>query len=212
MRITRSPRRSRRTLAGLAAVAVATTPLLSSCGFNYATDRINTISAGINNRDGGVDVLGAVVIAGQDDLGVFAATLANNSTEFGTDRVLTGLGTDATELQPIGDVTPVDVPAANAVSLFAEGGIPVTGSFTAGDFVAITLVFDDGQRTSMDVPVVTPCREYSPEKLTAITLPTSADGATDTESTEFTEGESEETGVYSCELPTGGLYGHGEEH
>ena len=31
-------------------------PALASCGFDYPTERVNTVGAGVTNRDGTVDV------------------------------------------------------------------------------------------------------------------------------------------------------------
>ncbi len=53
----------RRTTALSVGSLLLAAPLLSSCGFNYATDRPNTVAAGANNRDGAVDVLGAVIVS-----------------------------------------------------------------------------------------------------------------------------------------------------
>jgi hypothetical protein len=196
------PLRSHR-LTLLAAGALLASPLLGGCGFNYQTDRINTISAGVNDRSGQIDVLGAVVIAGQDDLGLFAATLVNNDLE--------GDATTLDKLEPTEQVSPsageqpVEIPAGGRVSLFQTGGIAVSGDFTAGDFVDVTLSFSTGQVTTVEVAVVTPCRQYSLDKLTELTLPTSA--ASTGTSTEDTSGASastsEPTSEASSESTTG---------
>ena len=47
-------RRSLRLVAGALVLAL---PLLGSCGFGKATDRVYTPAAGTNDRDGDVDVL-----------------------------------------------------------------------------------------------------------------------------------------------------------
>ena len=56
-------------------------PLLTSCGFDYATDRVYTAGNGVNNRDAAVDVLGANIVSAQDDSGTFIATFSNNDQE-----------------------------------------------------------------------------------------------------------------------------------
>ena len=40
----------------LVAVLLPCRPALTSCGFDYPTDRVNTIAAGVNNHDAKVDV------------------------------------------------------------------------------------------------------------------------------------------------------------
>ena len=94
-----------------AATVVALAAPLSSCGFDYATDRVYTPGSGANNREGDVDVLSAVVVSAAEGSGTFVASLANNSP-------------DAEE------------------------------SFTAGDVVPLTIDFGNGERISIDVPVV----------------------------------------------------------
>ena len=73
-------RRSPRLVAGALVLAL---PLLGSCGFNKATDQEYTQAAGINDRDGDVDVLSAVIVAAQPDSGTFVASLSNNSPDQG---------------------------------------------------------------------------------------------------------------------------------
>ncbi|WP_134766840.1 hypothetical protein [Nocardioides sp. 1609] len=175
----------------LAAGALLAAPALSSCGFDYATDRVNIISGGVNDRDGQVDVLGAVVVAGEDDRGLFVAGLVNNSTDDAD--AFTGISPATTEagVSPIEEVgTPVEIPAAGQVNLYDTGGVAVRGTFVAGDFVDVALTFDNGQVSTLQVPVVTPCHQYSPEKLPNLELPVAAEEGT--ESTEATD-------RYSCE-------------
>src|SRR5690606_15046753 len=64
-------------------------PVLSSCGFNLATDRDYTPGVGANNREGTVDVLSAVIVAddAKSGSGVFVASFSNNSTD--TDESIT---------------------------------------------------------------------------------------------------------------------------
>lgn len=204
----------------LAASALLAGSLLGGCGFDYATDRVNTISAGVNDREGTVDVLGAVVIAGQDDSGVFAATLVNKDVE--TEVALDGL--DQTE--QVGAAEPaetVEIPAGGRANLFDTGGIDVSGTFGAGDFVDVTLAFDNGQITTMTIPVVTPCHQYSPDKFPNIQLPTQIDpgdgtgesSASESTDEEHSEAESHNEAIeadpYSCEPLEQVEHGGGEE-
>lgn len=213
----RSTRSHRLPLIAVGALLAA--PLLGGCGFNYATDRVNTISAGINDREGTVDVLGAVLIAGQDDVGLFVATLVNNDLAEPTE--LSGL--EPTEqVAPSAEDEPLEIAAGGRTSLFETGGVAVGGDFQAGDFVDVTLAFTNGQVTTVNIPVVTPCHQYSLDKLTELTLPTAPlDPGTGTEApaTEATgdaEAEAEdeahsEPGPYSCENPEPVEHGAEEE-
>ena len=60
---------------------VLAVPGVSACGFNYATDRENTIVNGTNDQDGTVDVLNAVIVSSEDGSGTFIASLSNNSPD-----------------------------------------------------------------------------------------------------------------------------------
>lgn len=154
------PRRSLRLVAGALVLAL---PLLSSCGFGKATDRPYTPAAGTNNRDGDVKVLSAVVVSAQPGSGTFIVTLSNNTADRDTEVValeeLSGAG-DWTDLE-IGDFEPIEVPRRAYVNLADDGGIPVVGDLVPGDFIDLTLSFDSGQATTMELPVVYACNEWS---------------------------------------------------
>ena len=209
----------------LAAGALLASPLLAGCGFNYQTDRINTISAGTNDRAGTVDVLGAVVIAGQDDSGLFVATLVNKDLE--NEISLDGIQKND-RVQPTGSEESLDIAPNGRVSLFQTGGLAVEGTFKAGQFVPVTLTFSNGQSTTVNVSVVPPCHQYSLDKLTELTLPSggpsespSLDPGTGTESAEpnedpgeeptgTSEGAEEDTDAYSCTPLEAVEHGEGE--
>ncbi len=200
----RPRRRPLRGTALLATGVLVASPLLASCGFNYQTDQVNTISAGVNDREGDIDVLGAVVIAGEPDVGLFVATLANNSLDQAD--VLQGLqeSEDLGPLEPATEASGVEIPAAGRANLFESGGIAVKGLFGAGDFVDVTLSFENGQVSRLTVPVVTPCHQFSPESFPNLELPeapaTEGETTVETEETEEAESESEGLpGPYSCE-------------
>lgn len=127
--------------------------VLSACG-TAATDRIYTPAAGVQERSGTVDVLGAAVVSAQPGSGTFVASFANNVTDANA-SVSSVEGVNAEELT--GGDAQVEIPAGGLVNLADEGGIPVTGEFQAGDFVAVTIEFGDGSSVQLDVPVVTNC-------------------------------------------------------
>lgn len=132
-----------------AAVALATTGL-SSCGFDYATDRYYTPSVGTNNREGTVKVLAAVVVSTEPGSGTFIASFSNGDQV--NDVTLTEVA--LTDGEPI-EFEPVVVPKASLVNLAdPPQDIKVTGDFGAGDFVSMSLGFDNGEKVTMDVVVV----------------------------------------------------------
>ncbi len=191
----------------IAAGALLLSTTLSSCGFDAATNRVNTISSGINDQSGEVDVLGAVIISGAPDTGVLVGSLANADPEQTVSLTrVSGAVTSA------GTLDPVEIGPRDLVSLFQTGGVPLSGVFELGDFVGIELTFDNGQTSSLEIPVVRPCYEYDPAKFPGLTIPTApADpdataaatepperrAAEPAESAEGTE-SSEATDPYSC--------------
>ena len=151
-------RRSLRLVAGALVLAL---PLLGSCGFGKATDRVYTPAAGTNNRDKDVDVLAAVVVAAQPDSGTFVASLSNNSAkEDGELTSVAGSG-DWADLTISPSDLSIEVPARGFVNLLNEDPITVSGDFDAGQVVELTLSFDNGDTVTMDVPVVFACNAYA---------------------------------------------------
>ena len=132
-----------------AAVALATTGL-SSCGFDNATDREYTPSTGTNDTDGVVDVLAAVVVSTEPGSGTFIASLSNGDDD--NDASLTELSlTDGTPAE----FEPVVVKKGALVNLADPAlDLKLTGEFESGDFVSLSLGFDNGEQVVLDVPVV----------------------------------------------------------
>jgi hypothetical protein len=135
-----------------AATVVALAAPLSSCGFDYATDRVYTPGSGANNREGAVDVLSAVVVSAAEGSGTFVASLSNNSSD--SEATFTAVaGQDATVTAA--EFEPVTIPAGGLVNLAEPAAdIVLTGEFTAGDVVPLTVDFGNGERVSLNVPVV----------------------------------------------------------
>jgi hypothetical protein len=148
----------RRTLAMATCVLAVCAPALTSCGFDYATDRIYTPAAGVNNRDGSVDVLGALIVSAQEGSGTFIASFVNNSTtEPASVEGFEGSGDSQLEAA---NFRPIEVPPGGLVNLAEDGGIEVTGEFAAGEFATVSLELGDGERIVMQVPVVTNCGDF----------------------------------------------------
>ncbi len=141
----------RRTLA-LGAAGLAAMVALSACGFNYPTDRINNLTAGVDYRDGTVDILNAVVVAKAANSGTFVATFVNGSPSKPVS--LQSASGDNTTISNV-DAEPFTLQPGTMRNLAATSGIPVSGTFALGQFVTITFQFDDGETANMSVPVVT---------------------------------------------------------
>jgi hypothetical protein len=134
------------------ALVVALAAPLSSCGFDYATDREYSVTSADDNRDGVVDVLNAVVVSAAEGSGTFVASFSNNdTTEEQTVTAVSGQDTDVTAAE----FEPIAIPAGGLVNLAEPpADIVLTGDFTAGDVVPITVDFGNGERVSLNAPVV----------------------------------------------------------
>jgi hypothetical protein len=141
-----------RLLATAVAVLALAVPL-SSCGFDYATDRDYTPAGGANNREGDVDVLSAVVVSAAEGSGTFIASLANNDPE--NPETFTGVSGEEEGSITAEEFEPVEIAPGGLVNLAEPPAeIVVTGDFTAGDVVPLSLDFGNGERVSLNVPVV----------------------------------------------------------
>jgi len=141
----------RRSLATSAALAVLTVGL-SSCGFDYATDRYYTPGVGTNDRSGVVDVLSAVVVSTNADSGRLVASLSNGSTSKAYS--LTEVTPTEGDSISAAEFEPVEIKPGGLVNLADGPEIRITGTFEAGDFVYLTLGFDSGEQVAMEIPVV----------------------------------------------------------
>jgi hypothetical protein len=151
----------RRRLAALAVVALV--PALGGCGIagfagsEYQTDQVYQPGVGVNDKSGTVDVLGAVVVTSSEGEGTLVASFVNqdrSETAALTEVTGDGFETQLTE--------PVELRAQNLVNLADTGAISVTGEdIVPGKFVRLTLAFDSGQKTPMNIPVVSNDAEYA---------------------------------------------------
>ena len=142
--------------AAIAALALA--PVLAACGFNAPTDQVYQAAEGVNDRDGQVDVLNALIVSGEDGSGTLAANLVNNDTTTAdqlTGVTGTGVTVPASVFSGPGAAKAFAIPAGGALNLATDGRITVEGTgVTAGAFVRLTLTFANGESSSLRVPVV----------------------------------------------------------
>ncbi|QIX25657.1 hypothetical protein ncot_02920 [Nocardioides sp. JQ2195] len=167
--------RNRIARAVAAGTLVLAAPVLTSCGFNFATDKVYTPAAGANNRDASVDVLNAVIVATENGEGTLVTTLVNNETDADkADSLESATGTTANDSEVTVDLSkPVEIPARGYARLATateenglgekppadgyavyEPGIEVTGDFAIGEFVKLTLTFENAGDVEVEVPVV----------------------------------------------------------
>ena len=144
----------RRSIAAAAVVLVV--PVLAGCGVNFQaqTDQVYNPAVGVNNRDGQVDVLNALIVSGSDGSGTVVASLANNDEENAdTLKSVTGAGKDSSlQVTTSGDTT---IPAGGLLNLATQSKVFAHGKqITTGSFVDITFNFDKAGAVTVDVPVV----------------------------------------------------------
>ena len=144
----------RRRLAALALALLI--PVLGAC--TYQTDKVYQPSIGVNNRQGDVDVLGAVIASGAAGSGTFVASLANKDL----DKPATLTEVTGPQGFTITVAKKVTIPAQGLVNLANLGAVQVNGpDVAAGNFVRLTLNFDTGQSTQVNVPIVDKDGEFS---------------------------------------------------
>lgn len=144
-------------IAGLMLALVPAAATLSSCGFDYPTDRVNTIAAGDNNRDHTVDALGIRVLASAKGEGRLIGALANNLDDAAS---LESVSSPEGTVQAAG-FKAIEVAGRGTVNLANVDPISLTGDFTAGDVVTLDLTFSTGETASVDAPVVKNCFQYT---------------------------------------------------
>ena len=141
-----------RSLATAAAVLALAVPL-SSCGFDYATDREYDVNSGATNRDGDVDVLSAVVVSAAEGSGTFIASFSNNLPD--EEQTFTGVAGAEGATVTAAEFEPITIDGGGLVNLAdPAAGIVLTGDFGPGNVVPLSIDFGNGERISLNVPVV----------------------------------------------------------
>jgi hypothetical protein len=141
-----------RPIATAAAVLALAVPL-SSCGFDYATERDYTPAGGTNNRSGDVDILSAVVVSAAQGSGTFIASLSNN--EDSDEQTFTGVAGGVGATIEASDFDAIAIAPGRLVNLADPAAdIVLTGDFESGDFVPLSISFGSGESVTMNDPVV----------------------------------------------------------
>jgi hypothetical protein len=149
----------RRSTATLVAVLLPLAAALTSCGFDYPTDRVNTIAAGVNNREGDVKVLGARLVAYADGQGRLIGSFVYSDDAAEKPASLTSVEGDGIQAKVEG----IEIVPGQGLNLTSDDveAVAVTGDFTAGEVLTLSYTFSNGESSTLDVPVVKPCRQYA---------------------------------------------------
>ena len=161
-----------------AAAVLLALPALSSCGVNFKaqTDQVYTPAEGVNNRDGNMDVLNALIVSDSEGTGRFVAGFSNNTDQESTLTAVTGLGVDQ-QIEFTLDDGDFTVPGYGFLQLADPDSGMVTASgdpIKAGYFVDVELQFSDSDPVEVQVPVVPPGEDF-----TDVPLPTPSSSPTD---------------------------------
>ena len=91
-------------------------------------------------------MLNAAIVSKSDGLGTFVATFVNTSQ---TQPIsLTSMAGDGTEVGQI-TVEPLPIDPKSLVNLATEGGIAVEGTYRLGQFVTLSIGFDNGETATL---------------------------------------------------------------
>lgn len=158
--IATEPRRLRRALT-TAALLLAFP--LTGCTF-HDTDFVYTPAQGVNDRDGAVDVLNALIVSGEEGEGRFIVGLANNDLEQGDELTgVTGSGEDS-GVQVQVDSGETEIPAGGFLQLAdpESAVVTVTGEdVVPGTFIRLTMEFANAEPVEVHVPVVEPGEDFA---------------------------------------------------
>jgi hypothetical protein len=141
--------RRRLTTAAVALTLPVLTAGLSGCGFDAPTDQRYNPAVGVNAQDGDVDALNVLIVSATPGSGTFVGTFANNDQDEGD--ALSGVTGEGVQVE-LGDQ--VDIPAGGLLTI-DDGSATVTGDrVEAGNFVRLTITFDNAASVTLRAPVV----------------------------------------------------------
>ena len=146
----------------IAVAALVLAPVLSSCGLHQPTDRVYNPGVGVNERSGQVDVLGAVVVSGEDGSGTLSAAVVNNNEQQG-DALTQVAGSGKSSDVKATISKPIQIKPGSAVQLTNQSTpIAVKGqAVKSGSFVTLTFSFQNAESVTLDVPVVAHHGDYA---------------------------------------------------
>jgi copper(I)-binding protein len=144
--------------AALATALLLSVPTLAACAA-AATNEVYTPTKGVNNRDGQVDVLHALVVSDGKDGGRLVAGLVNSDQS--QEDTLTGVSADGGTAQvKLGDGE-TTIPAGGLLQLANDDAAQVLVSgVKAGGYVRVTFQFADADPATLNVPVVQPGPDF----------------------------------------------------
>lgn len=148
--------------AAAGAFALTAVFALGACGtsFNAQTNQQYQAAEGANQR-GDVNSMNTVIVVGEDGTGVVSAGLVNKTDDEQTLSEITVADADGQELEVSAPSEDVTIRSGAIVTLGSseENVFSVEGA-EAGDYVTVTLSFEDAAETEVNTPVVERSETY----------------------------------------------------
>ncbi|MEI2810361.1 MAG: hypothetical protein V9F00_09195 [Nocardioides sp.] len=124
-------------------------------GFHDATTRDYTAANGVNVDEptNDIAIIGTVVVSAEDGTGTLVGNLANKTDE--PIALMSVKGVPGNTTVTSSEFAPITVPGRAGVPLAGGDveGIRLIGDFAAGDFLKLTLAFDNGDQILVNAPV-----------------------------------------------------------
>lgn len=138
-----------------AAALLFTAPVFAACaqGFGAQTDQQYQPVEGISAHVGGINIDATAVVASEGSgKGTLSTTIVSDDKKV----ALTSVSGDGVTTSGL----PVTIPENTPVKVENRGVVVSGDSVEPGGYVKLTFTFDDGESTSMTVPVVTQSGDY----------------------------------------------------
>jgi hypothetical protein len=130
---------------------------LTSCAadFNAQTNQQYQAGVGTTDRSSSVYVLNALVVANDQGEGTLVGSLINQSTKADGLRAVTTSDLNGKPITTTDLAAPIALPSQIAVKLQTDGAVQMSGpNLTLGDFVKVTLSFEQAAPIVVQIPVV----------------------------------------------------------
>lgn len=141
------------------AFALASATALTSCG-NAQTDEQYQAGVGANVRTGSVQLFNAVAVTNGDGTATLSASVLNRTGK--TIKLTAASGTLSNGTKVTARTTPALIGAGQVKDTGPAGNVVIKASkLTAGEYLKLTLTFTEGNKATVDAPVVARSSVYA---------------------------------------------------
>jgi len=149
-------RLGRRTPRRLAAPLVIAMLAITGCGagFNAQTNQVYQPADGVSDRSGDVYAINLLVVGNDEGDGTLIGTLINQQADDDALTEFTASAFDGTEILTSPIEEPVELTPQSGVALQDGSLLSLSGeNLTPGDFINLTLTFDNAAALEMQIPI-----------------------------------------------------------